>query len=102
MYTLEKNLKELCLKRQITKETSVERMVCAWKSLFEHCPMVNVASSHHALICRWIKWSLMIHELRLVLEKHITIAIPGLVNSGKTQLIRSLFGLDVSLTIIVC
>ena len=38
----------------------------------------------------------MIHKLRLTLEKHITNGIPGLVNSGKTQLIKTLFGLDVS------
>ena len=97
MYTFEEMLKELCSERGIVKETPVDRMVNAWKTLFEKSPMVDVASTHCALIGRWIKWSLMIHELRLTLEEYITIAIPGLVNSGKTQLIRSLFGLDVSL-----
>ena len=99
MYTFEKKLKELCLDRGITKDNAIDRIVIAWKEHFkcEECPMAKVASTHRSLIARWIKWSLMIHELRLTLEKHITIAIPGLVNSGKTQLIRSLFGLDVSL-----
>ena len=98
MYTFEKKLKELCLERGITKDKPIDRIVHAWKVHFEHenCPMAKVATTHRSLISRWIKWSLMIHELRLTLEKHITIAIPGLVNSGKTQLIRSLFGLDVS------
>ena len=98
MYTFEKKLKELCLERGITKDRVIDRIVLAWKTHFEcgDCPMAKVALTHRSLISRWIKWSLMIHELRLTLEKHITIAIPGLVNSGKTQLIRSLFGLDVS------
>ncbi len=99
MYTFEKKLKELCSKKGITKDKLIDRIVFAWKAHFEQeaCPMAKVASTHRTLIGRWIKWSLMIHELRLTLEKHITIAIPGLVNSGKTQLIRSLFGLDVSM-----
>ena len=94
-YTLEKKLKELCSTRGINAETSVEQLVFAWKMHFKDCHMASVVPSHHSLISRWIKWSLMIHELRLTLEKHITIAIPGLVNSGKTQLIRSLFGFNV-------
>lgn len=99
MYTLEQMLKKLCSERGIVKETPIDRIVNAWKTRFESSPMVDVASTHRALIGQWIKWSLMIHELRLTLEEHITIAIPGLVNSGKTQLIRSLFGLDVSFKI---
>lgn len=101
MYTFEKKLKELCLERGITKDKPIDRIVHAWNVHFEreNCPIAKVASTHRSLISRWMKWSLMIHELRLTLEKHITIAIPGLVNSGKTQLIRSLFGLDVSVCI---
>ena len=104
MYTFEKKLKELCWERGITKDKPVDRVVHNWKAYFEHenCPMAKIASAHRSLISRWIKWSLMIHELRLTLENHITIAIPGLVNSGKTQLIRSLFGLDVSVQRLLC
>lgn len=94
-YTLEKKLKEICSSRGINAETSVEQIVLAWQKHFKDCPIANVTPSHHSLISRWIKWSLMIHELRLTLEKHITIIIPGLVNSGKTQLMRSLFGFNV-------
>lgn len=101
MYTLEKKLEELCSERGIVREKPIDRIVHAWKSYFKDCPLANVASSHQSLITQWIKWSLLIHELRLTLERHITIAIPGLVNSGKTQLIRSLFGLDVSDDIIL-
>ena len=96
IYTLEKKLKQLCALKGITKEKSIDRIMSDWRAHFKDCPMINVALSHRALVCQWIKWSLMIHELRLMLETHVTIAIPGLVNSGKTQLIRSLFGLDVS------
>lgn len=94
-YMLEKKLKEICSERKIGKQISIDRMVHEWQKIFTGCPMANIASSHRSLISRWIKWSLMVHELRLMLENHITIAITGLVNSGKTQLIRSLFGFDV-------
>ena len=94
-YTLEKKLKELCSNREIDAETSVDQMVRTWQTLFKDCRIANVVPSHRGLIARWMKWSLTVHELRLTLEKHITIAIPGLVNSGKTQLIRSLFGFNV-------
>ena len=96
-YTLERKLKEICSERKIGMETSVDRIVHEWHKTFKGCPAVNIASSHRSLIGRWIKWSLMVHELRYMLENHITIAITGLVNSGKTQLIRSLFGFDVSM-----
>ena len=95
MYTLEKKLKELCSDRKILKETSFERMAHSWQSYFYDSPMFNVAQSHRTLIGRWIKWSLLIHELRITLENHVAIAITGLVNSGKTQLIKSLFGFQV-------
>ena len=94
-YMLEKKLKVICSERNIGEQTSVDRMVLEWKKLFKGCPMANISSSHRSLISRWIKWSLTVHELRLLLENHIIIAIAGLVNCGKTQLIRSLFGFDV-------
>ncbi len=94
-YMLEKKLEEICSERKIGKETSIDRMVHEWQKIFKGCPMATIASSHRSLVGRWIKWSLMIHELRLTMKNHITIAITGLVNSGKTQLIRSLFGFNV-------
>ena len=97
-YMLEKKLKAICSERNIGEQTSVSRMVLEWQKLFKGCPMANIASSHRSLISRWIKWSLTVHRLRLLLENHITIAITGLVNSGKTQLIRSLFGFDVRIS----
>lgn len=97
LYSLEKKLKEVCSDRKIEKEISVDRMVHEWQSFFQNCPMADVARSHRSLICRWIKWSLLIHELRVTLENQVTIAVTGLVNSGKTQLIQSLFGFQVKL-----
>ena len=97
MYMLETKLKELCDSRGITKEKPIAKIVDSWKSLFQECPIADVSVSHQSLISRWMKWSLMIHELRQMLETHVTIAIAGLVNSGKTQLIRTLFGFDVRL-----
>ena len=97
MYMLEKKVEKFCSERRIGREVSIDQMVHEWQNIFKDCRnMMKIASSHRSLVSRWIKWSLMIHELRLTLENHITIAITGLVNSGKTQLIRSLFGLDVS------
>ena len=96
VYMLEKKLEKVCSEREIKKETSIDQMIHEWQTFFKGCPLENVADSHRSLVSRWIKWSLMVQELRLMLENHITIAITGLVNSGKTQLIRSLFAFDVS------
>jgi hypothetical protein len=95
MYMLEKELKKISEQKAI-REKSIEQMVHNWQDIFKECPMANVVPSHRRLISRWIKWSLMIHELRLTLENHITIVVTGMANSGKTQLLRSLFGFDVS------
>ena len=96
MYILEKKLKELCSLRFIDTGTSTDVLVRSWQSYyFKNCPLADVASSHRNLIGRWIKWSLMLHELRTTLENHVTIAVAGLVNSGKTQLVKSLFGIQV-------
>ena len=113
VYTLEHKLKELCSERRITKDTNIDDIVSTWRSHFEHSDLklserkrkrkrqrtyhlLDVAKSHRTLIARWIKWSLMVNDLRAQLEKYTTIAVAGLVNSGKTQLMRNLFGLDVS------
>ena len=112
IYTFEQKLKELCSKRGITAETRIDDIVSTWRSHFENetsdqkrkhkrksastYPLLDVAKSHRTLIARWIKWSLMVNDLRSKLEQYTTIAVAGLVNSGKTQLMRNLFGLDVS------
>ena len=116
IYTSERKLKDLCSKRRITAETAIDDIVSTWRSHFEHdtseldgqkrnqkkkeastyYPLLDVAKSHRTLIARWIKWSLMVNDLRSKLEQYTTIAVAGLVNSGKTQLMRNLFGLDVS------
>ena len=95
MYMFERILKKISKQKTIS-EKSIEQMVQDWNGIFKECPMANVVPSHRSLVSRWIKWSLMIHELRLTLENHIIIAVTGLANSGKTQLLRSLFGFDVS------
>lgn len=97
MYMLERKIEKFCSERKIGREVSIDQMVHEWQNIFKDCRnMMDIASSHRGLVSRWIKWSLMIHELRLTLENNITIAVTGLVNSGKTQLIRNLFGFDVS------
>ena len=102
IYALEQTLKDLCLKHSITVQTSIDTIVNKWADYFKNCPLVNVAKSHHSLIARWIKWSLMVGELRVTLEKYTTITVAGLVNSGKSQLMKTLFGLDVSFSIHAC
>lgn len=96
VYALEQKLKKLCCVCGITTEKSVECIVLNWESYFKSRPLLDISKSHRSLIARWIKWSLMITELRIILENYTTITVSGLVNSGKSQLMRSLFGLDVS------
>ena len=96
VYSLEQKLMELCSARGMTTKTPIDTIVKSWVKYFNGCPLLDVAQSHRSLIVRWMKWSLMVTELRLTLEKYTTISVSGLVNSGKSQLMRNLFGLDVS------
>ena len=94
-YSLERQLFELC-DDKIDLSMPLDKLVAQWGGLFKNNILSLVALSHRPLIARWLKWALMVHNLREELAKYTAVGVAGLVNSGKSKLVNSLFGINVS------
>ena len=94
-YSLERQLFELC-DDKIDLSMPLDKLVAQWGGLFKKNILSLVALSHRPLIARWLKWALMVHNLREELAKYTAVGVAGLVNSGKSKLVNSLFGIQVS------
>ena len=81
-YSLERQLIEICKERNIDSETSLENLNKKWGGLFKENILSLVARSHRPLIARWLKWALMVHNLREKLAEYTAVGVVGLVNSG--------------------
>ena len=101
-YSLERQLSELCEDRKIDTKFPPEKLVGQWAKLFEENILSLVAISHRPLIARWLMWALMVHNLREELARYTAVGVIGLVNSGKSRLVNSLFGIKVSVSVITC
>jgi len=95
-YSLERQLSELCEDRKIDVHFPLHKLVGQWGVLFKENILSLVAISHRPLIARWLKWALMVHNLREELAKYTAVGVVGLVNSGKSRLVNTLFGIKVS------
>ena len=98
-YSLERQLMEICKERNIDSETSLDNLEKKWGGLFRENIFSLVALSHRPLIARWLKWALMVHNLREKLAEYTAVGVVGLVNSGKSMLVSSLFKIPVTRTI---
>ena len=97
-YSLERRLIELCAKLKIDESTPLESLVHNWDHIFKDNVMSFVVPSHRSLIARWLKWALMIHHLREELARYTAVGVVGLVNSGKSLLVSTLFDIKVFAT----
>jgi len=94
-YFLEAQLMRTCQQLNITRATPTEMIISKWDKLFKRTTLFSVTKSFRPLIARWIRWSLMIHNLRHELAKFTAVGVVGLVNSGKSQLVNKLFQIKV-------
>jgi len=94
-YFLEAQLMRTCQQLNITRATPTETIISKWDKLFKRTTLFSVTKSFRPLIARWIRWSLMIHNLRHELAKFTAVGVVGLVNSGKSQLVNKLFQIKV-------
>ena len=95
-YSLERQLIELCKTLKIDESIPLETLIADWDKIFKENVLSLVAVTHRPLIARWLKWALMVHHLREELAKYTTIGVIGLVNSGKSLLVSTLFDIKVS------
>ena len=94
-YSLERQLVDLCKECEIDASISHDSLTTRWSKLFKGTTFSLVALSHRPLIARWLKWALMVHNLREELAKYTAVGVAGLVNSGKSVLVNTLFGINV-------
>ena len=86
---------QLCSNLKFKKTTSLQKLISQWDKIFENDALSLVAKSHRTLVARWLKWAILIHDLREVLAQYTCIGVTGLVNSGKSQLVKKLFDIEV-------
>jgi len=95
-YSLEQQLQEQCNKLNIDASTKLQRLIDKWDDIFNKDVLSLVTPQSRGLVARWLKWSLLIHNLREDLAKYTSVGVVGLVNSGKSKLVSSLFDIPVS------
>ena len=86
---------QLCKNLKFDKTISVNRLVEEWDKIFKGDALSLIAKSYRYTTARWLKWAVLIHDLRLSLASYTCIGVTGLVNSGKSQLVKKLFGVQV-------
>ena len=96
-YSLEQQLQEQCAKLNINASTDLMQLINNWENIFHEDVLSLVTPQSRELVARWLKWSLMVHNLREELAKYTSVGVIGLVNSGKSKLVSSLFNMPVSL-----
>ena len=94
-YSLEQQLADMCKQFNIIATVSVDNLLLRWNRLFKDNVLSLVCYRYRPVIARWLKWALMIHELREALAKYTAIGVVGLVNSGKSKLVNTIFGIKV-------
>jgi hypothetical protein len=96
-YSLERQLYQLSKQLKFDKTVTVKKLVAEWDTIFKNNALSLVASTHRPLLARWLKWALLIHDLRETLAEYNCVGTIGLSNSGKSHLVNTLFDVQVKL-----
>ena len=96
-YSLEHQLYQLCENLKFPKAIQLQKLIAQWDRYFANDALSLIAKSHRPLVARWLKWTMLIHDLREVLAQYTCVGVIGLVNSGKSQLVKELFKIEVSI-----
>ena len=86
---------QLCSNLKFNKSTSVKKLVEDWEKIFKGDALSLVAKTHRPLIARWLKWAVLVHDLREALASYTCVGVIGLINSGKSKLVNTLFKVQV-------
>ena len=85
---------------KIDKTLSLKQLIHQWDKLFKNDALSLIGESHRSLVARWLKWTILIHDLREALAQYTCIGVTGLVNSGKSLLVKKLFKIMVKTNLI--
>ena len=94
-YSLERELADICKKRDITTSTNVQTIIINWDVQFKETALALVPKPYQPLLAHWLIWALNIYQLRESLASYTTVGVIGLVNSGKSTLVNEVFGIQV-------
>ena len=86
---------QLCQNLKFEKTISLGNLIDQWDKIFENDALSLIGESHRPLVARWLKWTILIHDLREALAQYTSIGVTGLVNSGKSLLVKKLFKIQV-------
>ena len=87
---------QLCSNLKFEKVITLRKLITQWDVIFKDDALSLIAESHRPLVARWLKWTILVHDLREALAQYTCIGVTGLVNSGKSLLVKKLFGIEVS------
>ena len=87
---------QLCNNLKFERTITLRKLITQWDEIFKDDALYLIAESHRPLVARWLKWTLLVHDLREALAQYTCIGVTGLVNSGKSLLVKKLFGIEVS------
>ena len=90
---------QLCRNLKFEKSISLGNLIDRWDAIFENDALSLIGESHRPLVARWLKWTILVHDLRETLAQYTSIGVTGLVNSGKSLLVRKLFKIEVSASV---
>ena len=91
-YSLER---QLCNNPKFDKNFTLKNLITHWDTIFENDALSLIGESHRPLVARWLKWTILVHDLREALAQYTCIGVTGFVNSGKSLLVRKLFKIEV-------
>lgn len=94
-YSLERQLCNNPKVNESIKSIKVQDLTDNWDKIFKGDALSLVAKSHRPLIARWMKWAILVHDLREALASYMCMGVIGLINSGKSQLVNTLFKVQV-------
>ena len=91
-YSLER---QLCSNPKFDRDWSLRHLITQWDTIFQNDALSLIGESHRPLVARWLKWTMLIHDLRETLAQYTCIGVTGLVNSGKSLLVKKIFKIEV-------
>ena len=93
-YSLER---QLYSSKKVDRNETLKHLITQWDKIFKNDALSLIGESHRPLVARWLKWTILIHDLRETLAQYTCIGVTGLVNSGKSLLVQKVFKIEVCL-----